>query len=115
MRHVEDRFNHLLLLVKKEFGQTVVQGSRLSVRLTHQNLADACSTTKVTITRLLGKLQKQRKVTLDSLESHLQPLQVRGGVVWITYVSINYNFEVKNGTEGQEENFPDVSARPAFK
>ncbi|MBV8887948.1 MAG: PAS domain-containing protein, partial [Chroococcidiopsidaceae cyanobacterium CP_BM_RX_35] len=54
-RHVKDRFYQLLQLLKQEVGQPVAQGIRLSVRLTHQDLADACSTTRVTITRLLGK------------------------------------------------------------
>jgi len=65
-RHVKDRLNHLLLFLKQEFGQTVAQGTRLSVRLTHQDLADACCTTRVTITRLLSNLQKQGKIMFDS-------------------------------------------------
>jgi PAS domain S-box-containing protein len=65
-RRVKDRFCELLQLLKQEIGQPVAQGIRLSVRLTHQDLADACSTTRVTITRLLGKLQQQGKITLDS-------------------------------------------------
>lgn len=65
-RHVKDRLNHFLLFLKQEFGQTVAQGTRLSVRLTHQDLADACCTTRVTITRLLGNLQQQGKIMFDS-------------------------------------------------
>ena len=65
-RQVKRRLHHLLLLLKQEIGQPVEQGTRLSIRLTHQDLADACSTTRVTITRLLGKLQEQGIVTLDS-------------------------------------------------
>lgn len=65
-RQVKCRLHYLLLLLKQEIGQPVEQGTRLSIRLTHQDLADACSTTRVTITRLLGKLQKQGIVTLDS-------------------------------------------------
>ncbi|MDP8964472.1 MAG: PAS domain S-box protein [Cyanobacteriota bacterium] len=64
-RHVKDRLHYLLLFLKQEFGQKVAQGTRLSVRLTHQELADACCTTRVTITRLLGKLQQQGMITLD--------------------------------------------------
>jgi PAS domain S-box-containing protein len=65
-RRVEERFYNLLLLLKQEIGQSVAQGTRLEVRFTHQDLADACSTTRVTITRLLGKLRQQGKITLDS-------------------------------------------------
>jgi CRP-like cAMP-binding protein len=55
-----------LLWLKQEFGQEVAQGTRLSVRLTHQDLADACCTTRVTITRELRNLQQQGKITFDS-------------------------------------------------
>lgn len=65
-RQVKDRLDHLLLWLKQEFGQTVAQGTRLSVRLTHQDLASACCTTRVTVTRLLNKLQQQGKITFDS-------------------------------------------------
>ncbi len=65
-RHVKDRLHNLLKLLKQEIGQPVEQGIRLSVRFTHQDFADACSTTRVTITRLLGKLQEQGEITWDS-------------------------------------------------
>jgi CRP-like cAMP-binding protein len=65
-RHVKDRLDYFLLFLKKEFGQKVAEGTRLSIRLTHQELADACCTTRVTITRLLSKLQQQGKITFDS-------------------------------------------------
>jgi PAS domain S-box-containing protein len=65
-RHVKDRLYNILQLLKQEIGQPVEQGVRLSVRFTHQDFADACSTTRVTITRLLGKLQAQGKITFDS-------------------------------------------------
>lgn len=65
-RRVEERFNQLLLLLKQEIGESVPQGTRLNIRLTHEELASACCTTRVTITRLMGKLQKQRKISFDS-------------------------------------------------
>jgi CRP-like cAMP-binding protein len=65
-RQVQERLYHLLLLLKREIGQPVAQGTCLGVRLTHQDLADACCTTRVTITRLLGKLQQQGMITWDS-------------------------------------------------
>lgn len=65
-RQIKERLDYLLLFLKKEIGQKVAQGTRLKVRLTHQDLADACGTTRVTITRLLGKLQKEGKIAFDS-------------------------------------------------
>lgn len=68
--HVQDRLNRLLMLLKQEIGQPTSQGTRLRVRLTHQDFASACCTTRVTITRLLGKLQQQGKIAVDQ-QNHL--------------------------------------------
>lgn len=65
-RRVKARFLQLLQLLKNEIGQQMEQGTRLSVRFTHQDFADACSTTRVTITRVLGKLQEQGEIMIDS-------------------------------------------------
>lgn len=65
-RQVSDRLEYLLLFLQEKYGQTTAQGTRLSIRLTHQELADACCTTRVTITRFLGKLQKQGKIVFDT-------------------------------------------------
>lgn len=67
---VADRLYSLLQLLKQEVGEPVANGTRLSVRLTHEELATACCTTRVTVTRLLSKLQQQKKLSLDS-QHHL--------------------------------------------
>lgn len=64
-RRVEDRLHQLLLLLKQEFGQAVAEGTRLNIRLTHQDIAGAICTTRVTVTRLLGKLQQQGWLSRD--------------------------------------------------
>ncbi|PMB12687.1 transcriptional regulator [Fischerella thermalis CCMEE 5319] len=65
-RRVQDRIYYLLRLLKQEFGEKVGNETRLSVRLTHEDLANACCTTRVTITRLLCKLKHQGKISFDS-------------------------------------------------
>lgn len=65
-RRVRDRLQHLLRLLKQEIGEPHAAGTRLNIRLTHQDLANACCTTRVTITRLLSTLQQQGKIILDS-------------------------------------------------
>ncbi|MBD3882041.1 helix-turn-helix domain-containing protein [Phormidium tenue FACHB-886] len=67
---VEDRFKHFLDLLRQEIGQPTDRGIRLRARLTHQDFASACCTTRVTITRLLGKLQQEGKISFDS-QNHL--------------------------------------------
>lgn len=58
-RYVKDRLHQLLLLLKQEVGQSSEQGTCLDVRLTHDELASACGTTRVTITRLLSEWRRQ--------------------------------------------------------
>ncbi len=70
LKRVEERLQHLLKLLKQELGQPIAEGSRLSVRLTHQNLANAIGTTRVTITRLLGEFQRQGCIGFDQ-DRHL--------------------------------------------
>ena len=62
-RQVKERLDYFLLFLKKEIGLPIAQGIHLLVCLTHQNIADVCCTT-ITITRLMGKLQKLEKVGL---------------------------------------------------
>ena len=67
---VADRLHSLLRLLKQEIGQPVADGTRLLARFTHEELATACCTTRVTITRLLTQLQQQKKLSVDS-QRHL--------------------------------------------
>ncbi|MEG4108398.1 Crp/Fnr family transcriptional regulator [Microcoleus sp. S13_C5] len=69
-RRVDDRLYQLLLLLQQEFGQPVVEGTRLNIRLTHQDIANAICTTRVTVTRMLGKLQQQGLISRDG-DRHL--------------------------------------------
>ncbi|MCU0568384.1 MAG: Crp/Fnr family transcriptional regulator [Oculatellaceae cyanobacterium Prado106] len=64
-RRVEDRLRHLLLLLRQEVGQTVANGTRLTVRLTHQQIASTIGTTRVTVTRLLSQLQEEGWLMID--------------------------------------------------
>jgi CRP-like cAMP-binding protein len=67
LKRVEDRLLQLLKLLKEEMGQTVdEQRTRLTIRLTHQNIASAIGTTRVTVTRLLGDFQRQGIISIDS-------------------------------------------------
>jgi CRP-like cAMP-binding protein len=67
LKRVEDRLLQLLKLLKEEMGQTVdEQRTRLTIRLTHQNIASAIGTTRVTVTRLLGDFQRQGIISIDN-------------------------------------------------
>ena len=52
-RRIEDRLRHLLDLLQQEVGQVNPEGIKISVRLTHQQIASLIGSTRVTVTRLL--------------------------------------------------------------
>lgn len=72
-RRVEERLRQLLLLLQLEVGQPVAGGTRLSVRLTHQHLASAIGTTRVTVTRLLGQLREEGRLVIDDRRHIILP------------------------------------------
>lgn len=65
-RRVEDRLRQLLLLLQQEIGQNVSEGTRIMVRLTHQDIANAINTSRVTVTRLLGQLKRKGVISFDN-------------------------------------------------
>ncbi|MEQ9235888.1 helix-turn-helix domain-containing protein [Coleofasciculus sp. E2-BRE-01] len=69
-RQITDRLHCFLDWLKAKFGQPTSEGTRLTVRLTHQDFANACCTTRVTITRLFNQLQQQGIITFDA-QRHL--------------------------------------------
>jgi len=50
----------------EEYGQPCEDGLRLNLRLTHQDIAGALSTTRVTVTRVLGLLKEEGWLKLSS-------------------------------------------------
>ncbi|MEB3272236.1 MAG: Crp/Fnr family transcriptional regulator [Prochlorothrix sp.] len=69
-RRVEDRLRQFLQLLGQEVGQNQGDQIRLTVRLTHQHLANALGTTRVTVTRLLGQLRQEGVLDFDT-DRHL--------------------------------------------
>jgi CRP-like cAMP-binding protein len=65
LRRVEDRVRGFLELLATEYGQPCEAGLCLNLRLTHQDLASALSTTRVTVTRVVGLLREEGWLQLD--------------------------------------------------
>ena len=65
LRRVEERVRGFLELLAEEYGQPCDQGLRLNLRFTHQGIASALSTTRVTVTRVLGMLRDEGWLQLD--------------------------------------------------
>ena len=66
LRRIEDRVRGFLELLANDYGQPCDQGLRLNIKLTHQELASALSTTRVTVTRVLGSLKDEGWLQLDA-------------------------------------------------
>ncbi|CAK6696469.1 Crp/Fnr family transcriptional regulator [Synechococcus sp. CCY9201] len=65
LRRIEERLRGFLELLAEQYGQPCPQGLRLNLRLTHQDLASALSTTRVTVTRILGVLRDEGWLQID--------------------------------------------------
>ncbi|MBD3884120.1 Crp/Fnr family transcriptional regulator [Phormidium tenue FACHB-886] len=52
----------------ERFGQDVENGRLLNLRLTHQDIAEAIGTTRVTVTRILNQLERQGLLECLSLQ-----------------------------------------------
>jgi CRP-like cAMP-binding protein len=62
-RQISNRLIKLLQWLGNRFGQPTIEGAlRITLRITHQQLAEILGTTRVTVTRLLGVLQKENVV-----------------------------------------------------
>ena len=66
LRRVEERVRGFLELLAQDYGQPCDDGLRLNLRLTHQEIASALSTTRVTVTRVLGQLRDEGWLQIDA-------------------------------------------------
>ena len=66
LRRIEERVRGFLELLTNDYGQPCEEGLRLDIKLTHQELASALSTTRVTVTRILGTLREEGWLHIDS-------------------------------------------------
>ena len=64
-RRVEERLRQVLLLLEREMGQPVPEGTRLGVRLTHLDLANVVGTCRVSATRILNQLKHKGLISWD--------------------------------------------------
>jgi len=59
---VSQRLWRFLVWLGQKFGRDVDQGRLIDLQLTHQDLAESISLTRVTVTRLVKDLKEQRKL-----------------------------------------------------
>ena len=62
---VYDKLKRLLVWLANKFGQEVEQGKLIDFSLTHQELAEAISTTRVSITKLINQLEEEGFIVRD--------------------------------------------------
>ena len=66
LRRVEERVRGFLELLAQDYGQPCDDGLSLNLRLTHQDIASALSTTRVTVTRVIGLLREEGWLRINS-------------------------------------------------
>ncbi|GAB4216444.1 MAG: global nitrogen regulator NtcA [Synechococcales cyanobacterium] len=63
-RDMGSRLESFLLILCRDFGVPSPQGVTIDLRLSHQAIAEAIGSTRVTITRLLVELRKAKKISI---------------------------------------------------
>ena len=61
-RKIKLRLLRLLKWLADRFGNHLPEGQILDIRLTHQEIADIISTSRVTVTRLLNQFEQENKI-----------------------------------------------------
>jgi CRP/FNR family transcriptional regulator len=65
LRSVPGRLAALLLRLAEEYGEALDHGIRLSLRLTHQDLAHMVGSTRETVTALINRFRDEGLITVD--------------------------------------------------
>jgi global nitrogen regulator NtcA len=63
-RDMGSRLVSFLLILCRDFGVPTPEGIRVDLKLSHQAIAEAIGSTRVTITRLLGDLRDQNMISI---------------------------------------------------
>jgi len=78
-----DRLANLLLELAEQYGKVTSDGVELSIKLSHQELANIIGSTRETVTLMLGELQNEnlirtgrRKIVLTNMEKLAQSVSV---------------------------------------
>lgn len=75
------RIRILLLLLADKYGEKVNGGTALSIKLTHQDMANMTGITRETVTRVIDKLQKSGDITVKDKYVHLSENFLKQDVV----------------------------------
>ncbi len=62
--NASQRIRMLLLMLSDEYAKKTTEGLTLSIKLTHQDIADMTGMTRETVTRIIDKWQKKGEITI---------------------------------------------------
>jgi len=63
-RDMGSRLVSFLLILCRDFGMPTTEGITIDLKLSHQAIAEAIGSTRVTVTRLLGDLREQNMISI---------------------------------------------------
>jgi len=63
-RDMGSRLVSFLLILCRDFGEPTPEGIRVELKLSHQAIAEAIGSTRVTVTRLLGELREKEMISI---------------------------------------------------
>ncbi len=84
-RHTIERLKGLLSLLKDELGESLPSAqTRIGYKFTHQQLASAIGTTRVTVSRMMAQFQAKGHMTLDRHRHLILDNSYFGDIGWIS-------------------------------
>jgi CRP/FNR family transcriptional regulator, global nitrogen regulator len=63
-RDMGSRLVSFLLILCRDFGVPTTEGIMIDLKLSHQSIAEAIGSTRVTVTRLLGELRDEKMISI---------------------------------------------------
>lgn len=73
-RSNRERLIHLLLELAEQYGTSSVDGIRLGIKLSHQELASIIGSTRETVTVVLGELQHEGSISIVKRQIYLKAM-----------------------------------------
>ena len=65
IRGMEDRIKSLFIFLAERYGRDNKDGIVIDIRLTHQEIANLLTTTRVTVTRIMSGLKESKWLILE--------------------------------------------------
>jgi len=80
LKNASHRIKILFIMLSDKYGQKSPEGVTLTIKLTHQEIAEMTGMTRETVTRVIDKWQRDGEISLKNKFIHLNPAFLKEGL-----------------------------------